>query len=243
MTTIETSALSIRRWLGRVLDVVPSPCLACGEATAGAAICAPCHSALPWNRCACPRCALPIAIEAAACGRCIRHPPLQSRTLAPLRYAEPVDHLLTTFKFGQQLSAGRLISSLIDQADGLTELLAGVTLALPIPLHRARLRERGYNQAWELFRPLMARRQIAVSCDALLRQRSTLAQTGLDAPARRRNLRKAFTADATQINGQRVLLMDDVVTTGATIAEASRTLLRAGASEVRVLAAARVARG
>ncbi len=161
--------------------------------------------------------------------------------LAPLRYAEPVDHLLTALKFGQQLSAGRLLTNLIDQADGVSALLTNVTLAVPVPLHRKRLRERGYNQAWELLRPLAESRGIAVSIDALQRQRPTLAQTGLDASARRRNLREAFVADAKQVRDQCVLLMDDVVTTGATIAEASRTLLRAGAREVRVLAAARVA--
>ena len=162
-------------------------------------------------------------------------------TLAPLRYAQPVDHLLTGLKFSQQLSAGRLLSMLIDQADGVSVLLTDVTLAVAVPLHHKRLRDRGYNQALELLRPLAASRRIAVSLDALQRQRATLAQTGLDAPARRQNVRQAFVADAAQVHDQCVLLMDDVVTTGATIAEASRTLLRAGAREVRVLAAARVA--
>ncbi len=231
-------------WLGRTLSgLLPEACLACAEASTCGPLCAECRAALPWNRCACPRCALPLPAAAPMCGRCVRRAPPQSQGVAPLRYAEPVDRLVTQLKFAQQLAAGRALVELMQQHEGISALLAGVTLAVPIPLHRTRLRERGYNQALELLRPLVAGTAIPLTLTALIRHRPTLAQTGLDAPSRRRNLRRAFNADPAQVKDHCVLLMDDVITTGTTVAEAARTLLQAGAREVRVLAAARVARG
>ncbi len=236
--------MDIQSGINRLLQqVLPEACQACCEASTQGPLCDSCRAALPWNTCACPRCALPLPAPAALCGRCIRRPPLQSITLAPLRYVEPVDQLLLAFKFGQRLAAGRLLSMLIAEHTRLPALLAGVDLAVPIPLHRQRLRERGYNQALELLRPLLQGRAIPLATAALSRNRSTVAQTGLDAAARRRNLRHAFSVDPACVAGRTVLLVDDVITTGSTVAEATRTLLRAGAAEVRVLAAARVARG
>jgi ComF family protein len=233
--------------LARIIQALsrclPQACLACGEASVDGPLCAECRAALPWNDSACARCALPLPQPAALCGRCLRRPPPQGATLAPLRYAEPVDQLLTALKFGHSLAAGRALSQLLRDCADLPPLLAGVTLATAVPLHRQRLRERGYNQALELLRPLLVGRGITLALDALQRARVTAAQTGLDAAQRRRNLRRAFTADPATVAGHRVLLMDDVITTGATAAEAARTLLAAGAIEVRVLAVARVARG
>ncbi|MGQ0801442.1 MAG: phosphoribosyltransferase family protein [Pseudomarimonas sp.] len=234
----------MKNWLSSALaSALPEACLACGEASTCGPLCAECRDALPWNLCACPRCALPLPAPALFCGRCVRRTPPQTLSVAPLRYAEPVDRLVTQLKFAQQLAAGRALVELMQNHDGVTELVAGVSLAVPIPLHRTRLRERGYNQALELLRPLLARTAIPLSLTALIRHRHTLPQTGLDAPSRRRNLRRAFSADPEQVKDHCVLLVDDVITTGTTVAEAARTLLHAGAREVRVLAAARVARG
>ena len=177
------------------------------------------------------------------CGRCVRRTPPQTHSVAPLLYAEPVDRLITQLKFAQQLAAGRALVGLLQSDTRVATVLAGVTLAVPIPLHRTRLRERGYNQALELLRPLLAKNSVPLSLNALIRHRPTLPQTGLDAPSRRRNLRHAFNADPIQVQDHCVLVVDDVITTGTTVAEAARTLLQAGAREVRVLAAARVARG
>lgn len=174
------------------------------------------------------------------CGRCIRRPPPQSRTLAPLLYAEPVDQLLTGFKFSHRLSAGRVLSEQLAAAVRDHGFLADVSLAVPIPLHRQRLRERGYNQSLELLRPLVRGGVVPIDCRGLSRERSTLPQTGLDAAQRRKNLRKAFVAQPERVAGQQILLLDDVITTGTTVAEAARTLLAAGALDVRVLAVARV---
>jgi len=229
---------AINRMLGRWL---PEPCLACGEAAPAGGLCGICRQALAWNACACARCALPLPRPEPLCGRCLRRPPPQSATLAPLHYAEPVDQLLTTLKFGQRLAAGRCLSALLLELPALQPFCVGLDLAIPVPLHTRRLRERGYNQALELLRPIAATLMLPLAPAALRRCRHTPPQTGLDGATRRRNLRGAFDIDAAALRDRRVLLMDDVVTTGATVSEAARALLRGGAREVRVLAAARVA--
>jgi ComF family protein len=155
--------------------------------------------------------------------------------VAPLLYEAPVDGLLARFKFHAGLASGevlaRLIVAIVD--------MPAADLVVPVPLHRGRLGQRGYNQALELARPLARAWQLPLSLQALHRVRATAAQSELTAPERRRNVRGAFAAR--DVAGRRVLLVDDVITTGSTVREAARTLLAAGASEVRVLAAARVA--
>jgi ComF family protein len=230
----------VRAWRGGVDRLLPASCLACGGPGAGGrALCAPCAAELPWNRCACPRCALPLPQPAPACGRCLRRSPPFAAAIAPLLYADPVDRWLGGLKFRNALAAGGLLSALLAEALAAAPALA-VDAVLPVPLHRRRLRERGYNQALELLRPLARRQGWALRPTLLARERDTPHQIGLDAGTRRRNLRGAFRADPA-VAGLRLLLFDDVVTTGSTLAEASRELLRAGAVEVQVLAVARAA--
>lgn len=220
--------------------LLPPICLACGEpGAAGRALCRPCADSLSWNRCACPRCALPLPAPAPLCGRCLRRPPPFLRAGAPLLYGDPIDRWLAALKFRNGLAAGRLLGELL--VDGLEPaLLDGVDALVPMPLHRARLRERGYNQALELLRPLLRRQRLPLRLDDLRRERDTPHQLGLDAATRRRNLRGAFRASPA-LAGRCVLLFDDVITTGSTVVEAARAVLAAGATEVRVLAVARAA--
>jgi len=221
----------IMRWL------LPPRCLVCGEAAQGQDLCLACIAALPRNAPACPRCALPLPVAAPACGVCLQHPPPFSRLFAPWRYEAAIAQLVPRFKFHHDLAAGRVLAQLAAPLVADWDGCKGVTRIIPMPLHATRLGQRGYNQALELARPLARALGLPVDAAALVRQRATIAQTELDAAARRRNLRGAFTA-APQ-SGEVVLLIDDVVTTGATVREAARTLLRAGAGEVRVLAIAR----
>jgi len=225
--------------------LLPSPCLACGQDTPhGAELCAGCAPELPANDHACRRCALPLPKHdgGGLCGRCLRRPPPCAWTIAPFLYAEPVDRWLLALKFGNDLAAGQLLGQLwARRAQSLLET-GRVDLVLPMPLHAQRLRERGYNQVIELLRPVLRGSEVGLQRDWLRRVRPTLAQSGLSAGMRRRNLRGAFEADP-RVAGQRVLLVDDVITTGSTVNEASRCLLAAGASEVGVLAVARVSRG
>lgn len=232
------NAASLLAGIGRWL--LPLRCLACGgEGHGGLDLCIDCRQAMPFNRDACRRCGLPLAAgPAAACGVCLRSPPPAfAETIAALRYEAPVDGLVTRFKFHANLAAGALLARLI-----LEEVsVPAADLVVPVPVHRARLGRRGYNQALELAKPLAAAWRLPLAAGALRRVRATAAQSELTAAQRRRNLRGAFVADVAAVSGRRVLLVDDVITTGSTAREAARTLLAAGAAQVRVLAAARVA--
>lgn len=218
---------------------LPTRCLHCQAPGMSALdLCDACWQTLPWNDIACPLCGLPLPHPAPACGACLKRPPPVTRTLAPLRYEGVVAQLLPRFKFHHQLAAGKVLATAIAHAVVDSGIADAMDLLLPMPLHPKRLAQRGYNQVVELARPLSKTLQRPLRLDLLQRVRDTAPQTGLDARARRRNLRGAFVA-ASAVQGMRVLLLDDVITTGTSLREASRALLRAGASEVRALAVAR----
>lgn len=219
--------------LGRAL--LPARCLVCGERGAGGRdLCADCHLALPWNRPACPRCALPLARDAAACGACLRRPPPFGASRAAFRYGFPLDRLLPRFKFHADLAAGRLLGQLM--AVALADAPRPLAL-VPVPLHPARLRQRGYDQALELARPLAQGFALPLCADRLRRRRATEAQTRLDARARRWNVQDAF--ELTGPLPAHVVLVDDVMTTGATLFECARTLHQGGVARVDVWVVAR----
>lgn len=221
---------------GLLAGLLPPTCLVCGQAGhRGADLCRECTAALPWNACACPGCGLPLPAPAPACGRCLRRAPPFAAVVAAFAYRFPVDRLLPRLKFHGDLAAGRILGA---------GLLAAVRHAerpqalIPVPLHRGRLRERGYNQALELARPLARALELPLLPAALRRRRGTAAQTELSAGARRRNVRGAFAAGDQPLPAH-VALIDDVMTTGATVAECARVLRRAGAARVDVWVAAR----
>lgn len=217
--------------------VLPFRCLLCGGPGAdGLDLCRDCASELPRNRRCCARCALPLAEPAALCGRCQRRPPPWSAAWVPFRYAWPLDRLETRFKFGADLAAGRVLSTL-----WLREPLPMECpdLIVPVPLHRHRLRERGYNQAIELARPLARTLRVPLENTWLQRGRGTSPQTELGAAARRRNVHGAFVARTDVAWPEHVALLDDVMTTGATLVECSGVLRRAGVKRIDVWALAR----
>lgn len=216
----------------------PPRCLACGERGHGARdLCQACTAALPWNRIACPRCALPLATPAIACGACLRRSPPLDAVVAACRYARPLDRLLPRFKFHGDLAAGRLLAQLMIDA---CAALPRPDAVIPIPLHRARLRSRGYDQALELARPLARALVLPLRRDALLRVRPTSQQSELSALARRRNVRDAFAVGADAALPAHVVLVDDVMTTGATLHAAASALRRAGVQRVDAWVCARV---
>jgi ComF family protein len=234
ITTSEVDG-GLRRLLMRAW---PPCCLACGErGHGGRDLCLPCAQALPWNRTACPTCALPLPQAAPACGACLRRAPPLDAIHAAFVYARPFDRLLPRLKFHGDLAAGRLLSQLmIDAFAGLPRPDAIV----PLPLHRARLRQRGYDQALELARPLARAFALPLRSDVLQRLRATTAQSELGALARRRNVRDAFAVgDATNLPPH-VALVDDVMTTGATLHAAAKALRRVGVQRVDAWVCARV---
>jgi len=227
----------IKSWRRLRHFVLPLRCLLCGAAGAdGIDLCADCAAELPRNRSCCMRCALPLATPAQLCGECQRHAPPWDAAWAPFRYGWPLDRLESRYKFGADLAAGRVLSTLWRREPCPVDL---PQLLLTVPLHRSRLRRRGYNQALELARPLARSLGVPLHHDALQRIRQTDAQTELDALGRRRNVRGAFALRADITLPAHVAILDDVMTTGATLAECARVLRRAGVSRVDVWALAR----
>jgi ComF family protein len=217
---------------------LPGQCAVCRDWTPGR-ICAACVQR--WAQ-AVPRCwscalRLPPGADAAAmprCGRCLREPPPLSRCIAALDYAFPWDALLQRFKFGQALDLGPALVGQMSAALDAAEVARPEWL-LPVPLSPQRLRERGYNQSWELARALARRRSIACAPTMLVRVRDTAHQLQLAPEARAANVREAFAVDpqyVASLRGRHVVLLDDVMTTGATLHELARTLLRAGVTKV-----------
>lgn len=227
-----------RRWI-EVLryGLLPPRCLLCGaQGHDGIDLCADCAAELPRNHHCCARCALPLPTSAALCGQCQRHPPTWDAAWAPFRYGWPLDRLESRYKFGAALAAGRALGALWQREPLTVEQPA---LIVPVPLHRTRLRRRGYNQALELARPLAKALGVPCRHDVLRRVRATDAQTELDAVTRRRNVRAAFAVREGIVLPSHVAVLDDVMTTGATLAECAGVLKRVGVPRVDVWALAR----
>lgn len=232
----------LHRLLGRLW---PGRCLVCGEPSPWPSdLCTACRAALPWNRAACTRCAIPLPAAPAApapssaplCGDCLQRPPPLQVVRAAFVYGPPLDRLLPRFKFHRDLAAGRLLAQLMVQA---SEGAVPRAALVPVPLHPKRLRTRGYDQALELARPLARAMHVPLLHDAILRTRHTAPQSRLDASLRRRNLRQAFAAGRAAALPAHVVLVDDVMTTGATLHAAANALLRAGVERVDAWVCAR----
>lgn len=199
-------------------------------------LCQRCREALPRNLLPCGRCALPLPAGAAPgslCAACQAESPGYDRVIAPLLYQAPVSDLVARFKYHARLDLGRILAS---------ELRVAVSdsrpaLLLPVPMDPSGLRRRGYNQAGELARWLSAQLGIPWSAGHLARVRGAAHQRELDRAQRRRNLRGVFSCRDRL--PEHVAVVDDVVTTGATVNEISATLRRAGAQEIEIWAVAR----
>lgn len=224
-----------RSWLRGIL---PARCLLCGGRAGRCNLCEGCLADLPHNRRACPVCALPLPGAAgAACGQCLIRRNAWDCVHAPLRYEFPVDVLVKMLKFRGRLAAGRALAGVM--AATAPPLDPRQDRLLPVPLHWRRRARRGYNQAAELTLHLGRLTGVPVCGHWLRRPRSTQSQTGLDISARARNVRGAFRWCGPAPAGLRVLLVDDVMTTGSTIAECARLARRAGADRVEPWVAAR----
>jgi ComF family protein len=224
-----------------IAPLFPPTCILCGApGAAGRDLCAGCVAELPWLLNGCPLCAAPCAVPLPPgypCGACQRHRPPFARTLAAFCYAYPVSNLVGDMKFRGRLNAARLLGQLLAdriaaRCDDLPEVL------LPVPLHPARLAQRGYNQSREIARSTGRLLGLPVDTGCCRRVIATPPQAGLDEPSRRRNVRGAF-AVCTPLPWAQVAIVDDVVTTGSTVGELARVLLRAGAARVEVWAVAR----
>jgi ComF family protein len=222
----------------------PPTCVLCGATgqhqMSGLDLCSGCAADLPTNGNACPRCALPFetqGLHGTPCAACQRRPPPFDHGLAAFRYAGAVPSLIGDAKFRGRLNVVRLLGQLLAERL-LTEALPLPDVIVPVPLHAARQRQRGYNQALEIAR--IVGRELALPVDPaiLARIHPTPPQTGLAAPARRRNLRGAFRVMG-DVSGGHLAVLDDVVTTGSTVREIGAMLRLAGAQEIQIWAVAR----
>ncbi|HHJ16564.1 MAG TPA: ComF family protein [Gammaproteobacteria bacterium] len=216
----------------------PSRCRLClAPGRSARELCDDCHAELPWLNHTCPGCALPLPADSAPghCAQCQKRPPQLDHCAAVFAYRPPVDHWIQAMKFNQDLTAARLLGELLAET-ATPDATAMPVSILPVPLHRRRLAQRGYNQAREISRPLLER-GMALAEGRFVRRRATRAQSDLPARLRRTNIRGAFSV-AGQLEGRCILLIDDVMTTGATLNELARVLKRAGAArvEARVIA-------
>jgi ComF family protein len=218
-------------------------CLLCDERTDNLfAICVPCETELPWLGDQCRQCALPLAMSDLSCAQCLSHPPAFEEVLTPWLYDFPVDSLVTRFKHQGNWPMGRLLSELLGQflQHRFDEGQPRPDLLLPVPLATKRLRQRGYNQAAMLAEWVGKQLQLPIEDRLIIRALETPAQQGLDAKARKRNLRGAFAVvDEGKVRDRHIALVDDVLTTGSTADAISRLLIKAGARRVDVYCLAR----
>ncbi|MGH8620087.1 MAG: ComF family protein, partial [Burkholderiales bacterium] len=204
----------------------------CRAHAADGAVCAACAAALPLAEPACPQCAAPSS-TGGVCGRCLAHPPRFDAVSAGFAYAWPADALVQAFKYGGNHAAGRFLArALAARARERPDLV------VPIPLAPGRLAERGFNQAVELARTVCHVHGYRLAAHACRRVRETPSLTHMAHAERAQSIRDAFVCDA-NVAGRTVAVVDDVVTTGATLNELARMLKRAGAARVIGWVAAR----
>lgn len=238
----------MNKWLksiqSRVFDhLLPPVCVLCGDPGQNGAgqpmdLCPACREALPRVDCQCARCALPLSATSmeALCGRCQTQPPAFERCLSAFNYQHPLDHLLQDLKFNGRLTNARLLGELM--ADWLASVVeVAPDHILPVPLHNSRLRQRGFNQAVELARPIASQFGLPLNLRAVKRIRETPPQSDLSRKQRLKNIKGAFEV-LHPLKGH-VVIVDDVMTTGSTADELARTLLKAGADSVEVWVCAR----
>ena len=228
-----------RETLTALLDrIVPPCCGLCGQHADGVGICSGCRHDLKWIVRACPRCASPLPeglAQPTLCAACQQRPPPFAEAGAPLHYVFPIDAVIKAFKFNGRIDLATMLGGLL--LPWLTDRRNRFDAIVPVPLHRWRQARRGYNQADELA-VVLARGSDLPIVRRVRRRRATRSQSELSATERRRNVRGAFRATV-RLDGRRVLVVDDVMTTGATAAELASELHRAGAASVSVLCVAR----
>jgi ComF family protein len=222
---------------------LPSQCALC-RAWSTQRLCFACVERFAAPRPRCRRCAIGVPDGVQACGSCIAKPPPFALAIAAVDYDHPWDDLVRRFKFDAALDladtlAQRLLDAVRRSGAALPDLL------LPVPLSAVRLRERGYNQAWELARRVARALPCSAEARLLLRVKDTPHQLSLPPAQRAENVRRAFAVEPLRLaalRGRSVALLDDVMTTGATTAEITHTLLEGGAASVQVWVFARTPR-
>lgn len=238
--------LIARRLFAQLQCALPCACALCG-ATAASALCAACerHFFLA-SRARCCHCALPLPethatdADAQRCGSCLQAPPAFDATIVVADYVAPVDQLVLALKFGGRLALAPLLARLLRDALLHEQRASLPTLLVAVPLGARRLAERGFNQALEIARPLTHSLGITLSAQLVLRVKETAPQARLHPQQRHSNMRDAFClAHGADVHGQHIGVVDDVMTTGATLNAMALLLKHHGAVRVTNLVFAR----
>lgn len=214
----------------------PGVCVLCGGSTSLGLICSACYADLPFVTTACQQCARPLPSNE-ICGRCLKHRPPYTRTVCVFDYRFPVNKMVKDLKYGGKSNLASQLGTIMSDyfidhvKTPLPECL------IPVPLHRWRLIRRGFNQALELARPIADNFDLPIELGCK-RIRNTPPQACLPTDMRRKNIRRAFSVPAT-LNSRHVAIVEDVITTGNTVSELAKTLLRAGVERVDVWACCR----
>lgn len=229
------------RWLDHHPGpVVPTLCAVC-RGWAERRVCSECAARHAARTPRCAVCAIDVQPGIVTCGACLSRPPAFDKSVAAVRYDYPWDRLAQSFKFHDGLDLASVMAAQIGAAVAHADLPASDWI-VPVPLSDSRLRERGYNQAWELARRVARRSHGRADARLLLRVKDTAHQADLPRDRRTANVRGAFMVApgrATELRGAVVAVVDDVMTTGATAEEIARTLKQAGAASVQIWAYAR----
>jgi ComF family protein len=233
-----------------LVDLVFPPCCAgCGKHLAAGILCELCADQIERiTSPKCPRCSIPFDGAGAdhLCGECIVKPPPFTSTSAAFNYAGPIADGIKALKYGPRVERAGPLSQMWLQATEQTGNRPEVDVAIPVPLDARRLRERGFNQTVLLAKPLLRAWRLPLDCSSLLKAKGRPTQASLSIEERKKSLRGAFlplsSRARTRLQDRRVLLLDDVMTTGATARECARVLLEGGAAEVHVAVLARTDR-
>lgn len=221
----------------------PHTCVLCAErSTQTRDLCVPCEKELPWTSLACKQCGLrlPASTTADVCGQCQVSPPAFNYVYALCDYEDPIDRMITAAKFNHQLVYTRLLGELLAQKaqqswykqQPLPELL------LPVPLHAQRLRERGYNQSLEIAKTAAKKLNLPIGKHYCRRVKATAPQSSLAHNERDKNVEKAFILHK-PLPAKHVAIIDDIITTGHTADEMSKTLRQAGVERIDIWCCAR----
>lgn len=232
--------MSVKEFIYHHLNkLLPSACILCGERST-THFCHHCQQDLPILSHHCPKCAEILPFSADACGRCLTNPPPFDLTYALFPYEKPIINLIIALKFQHKLQYANVLAhcliTKIQQAWYKNQPLPDIII--PVPLHPLRLRERGFNQALEIAKPLGKALKLPIDINGLTRIKHTSAQSHLSAKARLLNVKNAFIASS-DYTGLTIALFDDVVTTGHTVNACSDALKMNGAKSVHVWCCAR----
>ena len=232
---------NLRRALSAGVDLfLPPACLLCGQLLPPGfdpqGFCAECQATMPplgRSHCRCCSQPFPASSSQHLCATCLQRPPAFSIVHAACSYQERVKDAIHQLKYRNQVNLAEPLGKLLGKSLEVAEVGFKPDCIIPVPLHPGRLKKRGYNKALEISRPLARKMRVPIDTTLLQRTLKTPPQQGLTAAERRSNLRNAFIVTTTT-SARNILLVDDVMTTGETVRECSRVLMKNNIAEVQV---------